>query len=62
MGKEIPGGASAGIEISGLSKSFRVGRDTVRALDSVDLRTANGAFLSLLGPSGCGKSTVLRIL
>ncbi|MFC9964805.1 ABC transporter ATP-binding protein [Nocardia ignorata] len=51
-----------GIEVSGLSKSFRVGRDTVHALDSVDLHTADGAFLSLLGPSGCGKSTVLRIL
>lgn len=59
MGTEIP---DVGIGISGLSKLFRVGRDTVRALDSVDLHTANGAFLSLLGPSGCGKSTVLRIL
>jgi NitT/TauT family transport system ATP-binding protein len=34
----------------------------VQALDSVDLHTEQGAFLSLLGPSGCGKSTVLRIL
>ena len=62
MGKEIPGSATAGIEISGLSKTFKVGRNTVDALDSVDLRTSHGAFLSLLGPSGCGKSTVLRIL
>ncbi|MFI9510740.1 ABC transporter ATP-binding protein [Nocardia sp. NPDC052566] len=51
-----------GIHISGLTKTFRVGRRTVRALDSVDLHTEQGAFLSLLGPSGCGKSTVLRIL
>lgn len=62
MGKEIPGSATAGIEISGLSKTFKVGRNTVDALDSVDLRTSHGAFLALLGPSGCGKSTVLRIL
>lgn len=62
MGKEIPGSATAGIEISGLSKTFKVGRNTVDALDSVDLRTLHGAFLALLGPSGCGKSTVLRIL
>lgn len=62
MGKEIPGSATAGIEISGLSKTFKVGRNTVGALDSVDLRTSHGAFLALLGPSGCGKSTVLRIL
>ncbi|MEU8896731.1 ABC transporter ATP-binding protein [Nocardia sp. NPDC048505] len=57
---ESPGGT--GIQISGLSKTFRVGRRTVRALDAVDLHTDQGAFLSLLGPSGCGKSTVLRIL
>jgi NitT/TauT family transport system ATP-binding protein len=54
--------AATGIHISGLSKTFRVGRRAVPALDSVDLHTDQGAFLSLLGPSGCGKSTVLRIL
>ncbi|MFB7721892.1 MULTISPECIES: ABC transporter ATP-binding protein [unclassified Nocardia] len=51
-----------GIHISGLSKTFRSGRRSVAALDSVDLHTDEGAFLSLLGPSGCGKSTILRIL
>jgi len=55
-------GAATGINISGLTKTFRVGRKTVEALESVDLATDEGAFLSLLGPSGCGKSTVLRIL
>ncbi|WP_067672490.1 ABC transporter ATP-binding protein [Nocardia miyunensis] len=54
--------AGTGIHISGLSKTFRAGRRTVSALDSVDLDTEQGAFASLLGPSGCGKSTVLRIL
>ncbi len=54
--------AGTGIHISGLSKTFRAGRRTVSALDTVDLHTDQGAFASLLGPSGCGKSTVLRIL
>ncbi|MFI5781660.1 ABC transporter ATP-binding protein [Nocardia sp. NPDC051570] len=54
--------AGTGIHISGLVKTFRVGRRAVQALDSVELHTEQGAFLSLLGPSGCGKSTVLRIL
>ncbi|MGY1814730.1 ABC transporter ATP-binding protein [Blastococcus sp. SYSU D00820] len=53
---------SAGIAISGLTKSFRTGRGTVEAIGSVDLATPQGSFISLLGPSGCGKSTVLRIL
>ena len=53
---------AVGIEIRGLSKSFRTGKGTVDAVDSVDLTTGPGSFISLLGPSGCGKSTVLRIL
>jgi NitT/TauT family transport system ATP-binding protein len=52
----------AGIEISGLSKTFRSSQGTVTALDDVNLSGRPGEFLALLGPSGCGKSTVLRIL
>ncbi len=51
-----------GVQITGLSKTFSLGRKAVRALDGTDLHTAQGSFLSLLGPSGCGKSTILRIL
>lgn len=52
-----------GIQISGLSKTFKTGRGkSVVALQDTDLHTDQGSFLSLLGPSGCGKSTILRIL
>lgn len=51
-----------GIDITGLTKIFSMGRRSVTALDHADLKTAEGSFLSLLGPSGCGKSTILRIL
>ena len=51
-----------GLQISGLSKVFTVGRNTVTALDDTHLHTERGSFLALLGPSGCGKSTILRIL
>lgn len=52
----------SGITISGLTKEFRLGRDTVTALSDATLHSDRGSFLSLLGPSGCGKSTILRIL
>jgi NitT/TauT family transport system ATP-binding protein len=55
-------GDGTGIEISGLSKTFKTGKGSVTALDNVNLSGRKGEFLSLLGPSGCGKSTVLRIL
>ncbi|MCZ2850552.1 ABC transporter ATP-binding protein [Modestobacter sp. VKM Ac-2978] len=51
-----------GVRIDHLSKTFRVGRRTVAALEDATLWTDKGSFLSLLGPSGCGKSTILRIL
>ncbi len=51
-----------GIDVTGLAKRFRIGRDDVQVLESFDLDVSAGSFVSLLGPSGCGKSTVLRIL
>jgi len=33
-----------------------------RALLPVDLRVAQGEFVTLLGPSGCGKSTLLKMV
>ncbi|WP_265520856.1 ABC transporter ATP-binding protein [Oerskovia flava] len=54
--------SGTGVQISGLSKVFRMGRRSVTALQDTDLHTERGSFLSLLGPSGCGKSTILRIL
>jgi multiple sugar transport system ATP-binding protein len=48
----------ARVEIRGISKLF----GEVKAVDQVDLETAEGEFLVLLGPSGCGKTTLLRMI
>lgn len=51
-----------GIELHRLSHVFTTRRQSVAALDGVDLSVAAGRFVSVVGPSGCGKSTILRIL
>jgi multiple sugar transport system ATP-binding protein len=48
------------VEVRNLRKDFDSGR--VRAIDGVDLATAEGEYLALLGPSGCGKTTLLRTI
>jgi putative ABC transport system ATP-binding protein len=45
-----------------LNRSFSMGRETVVALDSVDLDVPRGSFTAVLGPSGSGKSTLLHLL
>jgi len=46
----------------GLTRSFSMGRETVVALDGVDLDVPRGSFAAVLGPSGSGKSTLLHLL
>ena len=52
----------SGVTISGLNKTFQIGKETLVALEDATLHSDKGSFISLLGPSGCGKSTILRIL
>jgi len=50
------------IQTRGLSREYRVGSSTVRALGGVDLDVWRGEFLAVLGVSGSGKSTLLHLL
>ena len=51
-----------GIELRGVSKSYRMGSSDVRALTDVDLGIEPGQFVVILGPSGSGKTTLLNLI
>src|SRR5258708_20049229 len=50
------------IELRNVVREYRVGGQTVRALDEINLRLTGGQFVSVFGPSGAGKSTFLHLL
>lgn len=49
-------------ELNGVTKRYTRGKDTVHALDGVDLTIHDGDRLVIQGPTGGGKSTLLQML
>ena len=50
------------IRTEGLRKAFQMGRQTVLAVDNLDLDIPRNSFTIIMGPSGSGKSTLLYLL
>ncbi|MYM73917.1 ATP-binding cassette domain-containing protein [Duganella sp. FT134W] len=50
------------INVTGLSRTYRVGDIDVHALRDVDLTIESGEMLAIMGASGSGKSTLMAIL
>ena len=50
------------VQIRGLTKTYRRGRETIEVLHGIDLDIPRGDFLALMGPSGSGKTTLLNLI
>ena len=45
-----------------ITKTYMIGNIKVKALRGINLRIAEGEFVSIMGPSGSGKSTLMNII
>ncbi len=50
------------IELTAISKVYRIGNQELQALKYIDLTINKGEYVALMGPSGSGKSTLMNIL
>ena len=50
------------IETKKLCFAYKDSKQSIKALENMELSIADGEFVCILGPSGCGKSTLLRLL
>ncbi len=50
------------IIVDSLSKTYKIGRQKINALNSVSLQICEGEFVAITGASGSGKSTLLQIM
>ncbi len=50
------------LELTQVGIEFKTPKGSFKALENVNLKVADGEFVSLIGHSGCGKSTVLNIV
>lgn len=50
------------IKVENLTKEFKTGNTTTKALDNISFSLDEGTFNVVLGPSGAGKTTMLNML
>lgn len=49
------------LEFENVSKTYKMGDETINALDGLNMAFKKGSFKAVMGPSGSGKSTFLHV-
>ncbi|MBX7052973.1 MAG: ABC transporter ATP-binding protein [Flavobacteriales bacterium] len=50
------------IRIENLTKFYKIGGETIKALNGINLSISKNEYVALMGPSGSGKSTIMNII
>lgn len=50
------------IKMTNIEKVYKMGSNTFKALDTLDLNISKGEYVAIVGPSGAGKSTLMNII
>jgi len=50
------------IRLQSVTKIYKVGIESIHALDGIDLELRENEYVAVMGPSGSGKSTLMNVL
>jgi len=50
------------LDVNNVGITYQLGKESLKAVDSVTFTATKNEFVAITGPSGCGKSSLLRVI